>query len=116
MATTDEDKAERKPTERVVLKRETVLVLPPGVDLAQLFAPDTKALKKMGIGPPVEAWIEVARATAPTKATAIEAHAGKAGTPDALQGVFRAPTVTSWKDGVVYEAPPMPLVERSVIE
>lgn len=114
--TTEEQKAERKPTERVVLKHETVLVLPAGTDLATLFAPDTKTLRKMGIGPPIEAWVEVARQTAPTKIAAIEAHAGKPGTADALVGTFRAPTLTSWKDAAVYDAPPAPLVERTVID
>ena len=112
-----EEQAERKPTERVVLKQEAVLLVS-GLDPEKV----DEAIKLLGVKvrkgqPRIQfGWVEVARHLAPTKLAAIEAHAGKAGTADALQGVFRAPTVTAWKDAEVYTAPPAPLVERTTVE
>lgn len=117
--------AERKPTERVILKAEQVLVLPDGFDVAALKGTQAQAeaalmtLAKGGSktrGHVGEAWVEVGRHVASTKTAAIEMHAGKPGTPDAKLGTFRAPTLTAWKDGVRYDAPPLPLVERSAVE
>lgn len=112
--------ADRKPTERVVLQRVVAMRIPDGATEEQVQAamdalyPKAKATERAGaVG---EAWRHVKTVTAPTKSAAIEAHAGKAGTADALVGVFRAPSVTAWKGGVVYSAPPQPLIERSVIE
>lgn len=111
---------ERKPTERIVLRRVVALSIPDGATEEQVQAAVAalypKARKAEVAGAVGEAWQEVARHTASTKIAAIEAYAGKPGTPDAKVGVFRAPTVTSWKDAAVYDAPPLPLVERSVIE
>lgn len=113
----EERKAERVPTERIVLRSVAAIEVPADVtgdQLEQVAA----IFKRKGRakGSVVGAWLEVARVTAPTKLAAIEAHAGKAGTPDALVGTFRAPTVTAWKDAEVYAAPPAPLVERTTVD
>lgn len=113
----DENGKDRKPTERVILRSAKVLVIPDGATPEQIQAAASALYPKGRAKPPmVTAWTEEARVVAATKTAAIEAHAGKPGTPDAKLGVFRAPTLTAWKDATVYAAPPLPLVERSVIE
>lgn len=112
----EERKAERVPTERVVLRHVEVLLLEDvsegaRASIEELIKADRKSKHAV-----TGAWLEVSRRTAPTKLAAIEAHAGKAGTPDALVGTFRAPTVTAWKDAEVYAAPPAPLVERTTVD
>lgn len=115
-----EQDQERRPTERVILKAERVVVLPAGaqpdqiaVAVEALYPKAKRAEREASIA---DAWLEVARHTAATKSAAVEAHAGKPGTPDAKLGTFRAPTLTAWKDAVVHDAPPLPLVQRSVID
>jgi hypothetical protein len=113
---------DRGPTRRVVLKRERTLVLPEGVRVEELVAAkDEKAIMKLlgkpiGKDPYTEAWTVVAVKEGASKTNAIEAHAGKPGTPDALPGTYKAPTVSAWSGGEVYEAPPEPLVERKALE
>lgn len=110
-AQADED---RKPTERVILKRERVLVLPDGVEpgaLDELL----KAVRKHGRIVEAQAWVEVAQ-TSGGKRKAIEAHAGVAGTPSAKPGLYKAPTLTAWKGGREYERPPEPLVQARDID
>lgn len=121
MGTEDQEQlAERKPTERVILREERVLLLP-----GEITAEQQKAIADVlhdgGKGKPkiplvTVAWREVARHIASGKIGAIELHAGKPGTPDALEGVYRAPTVTSWKGAIEYVAPPEPLFERRVVD
>jgi hypothetical protein len=110
----------RAPTERVVLKQERVIVLPFDVAPEQLAAAVEaaypKASRAVREAAVADGWLEVSRQTAASKVAAIEAYAGKPGTADAKLGIFRAPTVTSWKDAVVHSAPPLPLIERQVIE
>lgn len=114
------EEAERKPTERVILQRTLALVVPEKATDEQVRAA-VEALggrprPRSGVSGVVEAWVEVSRVTAVSKTAAIEAHAGKPGTPDAKLGVFRAPSVTSWKGAVAHEAPPAPLVQRTLID
>jgi hypothetical protein len=102
------------------MRAARVIVIPEQIEAEQLAAA-VEVLYPKGKRPEreaavVDAWLEVARVTAPTKVAAIEAHAGKPGTPDARLGVFRAPTLTSWKDAQVYNAPPLPLVERTTVD
>lgn len=111
----ENENGNRRPTERVVLRCERVLVLPDGTTAEQLEEA-AKALKLRGKPVTDEAWIEVGRHVAATKTAAIEAHAGKPGTPDAKVGLYRAPSSTAWKGAVSYSAPPLPLVQRQVIE
>lgn len=116
----EEEKVEkvRAPTERVVLRQVDVLLLEDVSDgarasIEELIKADRKSKHAVAV-----AWLEVSRRSgmALTKLAAIEAHAGKAGTPDALVGTFRAPSLTSWKDAEVYSAPPAPLVERTTVD
>lgn len=118
-AVAEEEAAERKPTERVILERVSVLVIPDGTDpekLGEAIRALTPARGKRAVNQAHEAWVEVSRQTAASKTAAIELYAGKAGTADAKVGVWRAPTVTAWKQAIVYEAPPVPLIERTVID
>jgi hypothetical protein len=115
----EEEAAERRPTERVILERVRVVVLPDAMTPEQQAA--ISAALHAGKGkvrtvPVEEAWREVARKVGSSKRAAIEEYAGKAGTPDAKVGVFRAPSTTAWKGGVENTAPPLPLVESRVIE
>lgn len=118
-AETDE---ERKPTKRIVLRRERVLVLPDGVRVEELVAAkDERELmkllgKKVGTDPYAEGWVVVGEFEGQTKDKAIEAHAGKPGTPDAKVGAYKAPGVAAWAGGALYEAPPAPLVEKKALD
>jgi hypothetical protein len=110
-------------TKRTVLKREQVLVLPAGVDLAAIAsAKDEGALKKLlgGADPrsvkPEEAWVVVGEFEGSTKDQAIRAHAGEPGTPDARQGAYKAPGARAWAGGLLYEAPPQPLVQTRALD
>lgn len=115
-------KVERGPTQRVVLKRERVLVIPfDGNDEADIAARVEAAAKALGPrqGPkPIDAWVVVGEFEADglTKDGAIEMHAGKPGTPDAKQGAYKAPTTSAWAGGALYEAPPAPLVQRKALD
>jgi hypothetical protein len=115
MAENGKAKAPVEPTARVVLKRERVLVLPPELDGEALGKTLVDVAKAVGVRAgslkPVDAWVPVAEATG-SKTHAVEAYAGKAGTAEALPGVYKAPNLSSWRGGEVYEAPPQPLVER----
>lgn len=115
---------DRKPTQRVVLERVRVLVLPDGFDVAKLRGSQKDAeealatLAKGGsktralVG---EAWRECGEFTG-SKKGAIEGYAGKPGTPDAKVGTFKAPTVTAMKGGLKLSAPPQPLVQAEAID
>lgn len=118
----DENGNEARVTRRVVLKRERVLRLPDALTqtqldalLAAVAAVKVAGLPK-GISQPSEAWTVIGVFDGASKEKAIEAHAGKPGTPDAKPGVYKAPGVTAWNGGSVYEAPPAPLVERKPLE
>lgn len=121
-AETEEQAAERKPGERVVLKMDRVIVVPEGVDpeklaeVVKLLFPAERRWQKTPEAALTEAWVVVAKIEAPSKQKAIEAYAGKAGTPDAKQGVFRAPSLMAWKDGIELKAPPAPLVQRTSVD
>lgn len=108
-------------TKRTVLKRERVLVLPDSLTQEQLdaligavAAVKVKGLPT-GIAKPQTAWVVVAAGEG-SKTQAIEQHAGKPGTPDAKQGVYKAPNLSAWRGGEVYGAPPLPLVERRALD
>lgn len=118
----DEETTERGPTRRVVLRRERVIVLPESVDVGAI---DAKALAealgmKSGKVPTalvgLEVWAEVRTVEAASKSKAIEAVAGKPGTPDATPGAYRAPSERAWKGGAVYERPPEPIVQRTLLD
>lgn len=110
----------RDPTRRVVLRRERVLVLPDGLsdEDVQAVLKAVQASKKIGTPSKalMEAWVVVGEFEGASKDKAIEAHAGKAGTPDAKTGAFKAPTAAAWAGGSLYRAPAKPLVEREAIE
>lgn len=117
--TTDEpaEDAPRGPTRRVVLRCERVIVLPGELTDAQLAeiavvlhgAPKgSRRPKKVA---PAEAWVVVDVFEGHSKQNAIEAHAGKPNTPDAIPGTYKAPTTTAWAGGRHYERPPEPKVE-----
>src|SRR5438105_5962535 len=101
--TASEAVAERETGERVILKRERVIVLPEGID-AEHAEPLLKQVRET-VGNRAtkaqltDAWVEVARVTARDKRTAIKQHAGEPNTPDAKPGVYRAPTASSWTGG-----------------
>lgn len=108
---------DRKPTQRVVLRQERVLVISDEVTDEQIG----EAVKALGgrtgrkaVSVPV-AWVECGEFTG-SKKGAIEAYAGKAGTPDAKVGTFKAPTVTAMKGGIKHSAPPLPLVQSEAID
>lgn len=98
-----------KPTERVVLRKMRVIIVPDGATDEQIAAAQ-KALPRNAVC--VQAWEPVKAATG-SKTQAIESYAGKPGTPDAIPGTYKAPNVSSWAGGEVYDAPPKPLVERT---
>jgi hypothetical protein len=123
------EKDDRTPTERVVLKRERVLILPDrdamseaaqaefdkAVKAAQdairkVVRPDPRAAAQL-----TEAWVEVARATG-DKRQAIEAYAGEPDTPTAKPGVYKAPPVRGFAGGRQYDRPPEPKVEAKDID
>lgn len=111
-----QEEQDRRPTERVILQRVQALPIPEGVT-AEAVTEAAKLLKVRGRVPlPLVVWTEVDRKTAATKKAAIEAYAGKAGTPDAKAGEYRAPSLTAWKGGLRLVAPPKPLIEAEVFE
>lgn len=117
--TTAADAVKREVTQRAVLKRERVLVLPEGVELnaeRQKGIANALGLKPTTKLPECEAWVEVGEFAGHSKTAAIEAYAGKPGTPDAKQGAYRAPSLSSWQGGLIYDAPPQPLVQRRELE
>lgn len=124
MAGENEERPERGPTRRVVVRRENVIVLHPDTDIAALTTLLKAANKgtKGDVTAPLrggtvgEAWTVVGEFLGDSKDDAIEAHAGKPGTPDAIVGTYKAPTVRAWAGGSKYVAPPKPLVEREAIE
>lgn len=120
----------RADTKRVVLKRERVIVLPDTVpengkiDLAKLAEAlgmsqaeakrlATTAASGFGSG---TAWVVVGEFAGASKNAAIEAHAGKPGTPDAKPGAYKAPSVSAFAGGLLYERPPEPKVERKALD
>lgn len=114
---------ERGVTKRIVLRRERVIVLPEGVAeevIARLlgsidFGPEKRlkaALTKAG---PTDGWIVVGEFEGADMTRAIELHAGKPGTPDAIPGVYKAPSVRAWTGGEEYVKPPEPKVERKAL-
>lgn len=112
--------APREPTVRTVLRREQVMVLPDGLPDDVLKAAQDmirKAVKPPGTAAMVAAaWIVVAEHEGASKEDAIEAHAGKPGTPDAKVGAYKAPTSKAWAGGMRLVAPEKPLVEKEAID
>jgi hypothetical protein len=109
----------REPTQRVILRCQRVLVLPEDISAEQIetLLNAIKPLKLKGGALAVEeAWQPVGIHEGQSKEDAIESHAGKPGSPDALEGKFKAPTVRAWAGGARYAAPPKPLVERESID
>lgn len=105
-----------KATKRVVLRRERVFVIPDAatqeqIDAAVKAAKDAKLTLHNRL-----AWVEVGEFEGKSKTQAIEAHAGKPGTPDAKPGAYKAPGVSAWNGGALYEAPPQPLVQRKPLD
>jgi hypothetical protein len=112
------EEAERLPTKRMILKRERVIVLPEEIDAAHA-EPLLKVVKetvgKSSAARISEAWIVVDEAEG-TVRSAIEAHAGEPGTPDARPGDYKAPPARGWMGGERYVRPPKPKVERLPLE
>lgn len=103
----------KTPTQRMVLRGERVIVLPESVTDAMV----TEALKTLkGKASVEDAWVPVGVHVGDTKDQAIEAHAGRPGTPDAAPGVYKAPTVKAWAGGLRLVAPPRPLIEKETID
>lgn len=103
------------PTRRVVLKREDVIVLPEGTTVEELLTADKATLQSFLSTHLTKAWVVASEQTG-TKDGAIEAHAGKAGTPDAKPGEYRSVTTRAWSGGLVYERPEAPKVEKRRLE
>lgn len=114
-AETDE---ERKPTRRVVLRLVRGFELPAGMEVTP--EQQKEVAKALGLKvtevPFVEAWAVVGEYEGQTKDNAIEAYAGKPGTPDAKVGDYKAPGAAAWAGGARYKAPPKPLVEKEAID
>lgn len=111
-------------TQRVVVKQERVIVVPAGAAAesveALVKAANTgkqiedehlKALRGVKVG---EAWVELGPAEG-DKPEAIATYAGEKGSPDAVPGLYRAPTQRSWKDGQLYK-PPVQRVDAETVE
>lgn len=64
----------------------------------------------------VEAWTVLGEFEGASKDKAIEAYAGKPGTPDAKPGAYKAPTASAFAGGALYEAPPQPLVTKTALD
>lgn len=118
------DKVEQEEREgsgrRLVLKRERAIVLGPGLtaevekellDLVRSNAGGKKTDHDLK-----EVWLPVGEFEGTSMTRAIEAYAGKPGTPDAKIGAYKAPPVRSWAGGEIYEAPPVPLVQRKALD
>jgi hypothetical protein len=108
----------REPTERMVLRQEKVFIVSGTRDLTPEQTKKLEAaLKAAGIKDSTAhmAWVEVGVFVGASKDAAIEAHAGKPGTPDAKLGTYKAPTVAAFSGGSRYKAPPKPLAERESI-
>ena len=107
---------DKQPTKRVILRRERAIIMPEGLTAEQVAAvlgavSDTKHIKS----PKTEiAWVVVGEQEG-TQREAIEAHAGKPGTPDALPGDYKAPPARGWAGGERYVRPPAPKIEREAL-
>lgn len=105
--------AESVSTKRMVLRRENVLVIPDGLDPKKLADIEAAVKKALGAkGKPTQAWVPLGEFEGSSNTNAIEAYAGKPGTPDAIPGTYKAPSIRSWAGGEVYDKPPLPKVER----
>jgi hypothetical protein len=80
--TPKDDEESTKVTDRVVLEREVVLILPAGGGTPpdKLLAA-WKALGEKGVPQEAEAWVVVGEHAGATKSKAIRAHTGEPGTP-----------------------------------
>lgn len=113
----DADEETAKVTERVVLKREVVLVLPAGAGTP----PDKlleawKALGGRGVPHETEAWVVIGTRVGASKSKAIRTHTGEPGTPDTKPGDFKAPSLRGWRGGERMVAPPKPLFQAQPLE
>lgn len=111
-----ESEETRAPTRRVVLKREHVIIVPDGADPEKVAEAQRVFGASRAKNAPIEAWVVCGEFDGTAKRTAIEAHAGKAGTATAKVGVFKAPGTAAWKGGVEHVAPPQPLIEARAID
>jgi hypothetical protein len=116
-------------TKRVVLRRHRAILLPDSMtdehavaaeakvaeviedESVELAPGDREQLRVVG-----EAWVVIGHFEGKTKTNAIEAHAGKPNTPDAKPGAYKAPGVSAWSGGELYERPPEPKVERKALD
>lgn len=104
---------ERVPTRRTILKRERAIVLPDTLTEEQVATvrkavSDTKYVKS----PQTAAvWMVMGEREGSSKREAIEAFAGKAGTPEALPGDWKAPPASGFSGGRRYEKPSQPKIE-----
>lgn len=111
--------AERVDTKRIVLRRERVIVLPEALTGEAFEKTKADIAKAVGLRAgslkPVVAWVAVGEFEGANMTRAIEAHAGKPGTPDAIPGTYKAPSVRAWAGGEEYVMPPSPKVERKAL-
>lgn len=119
MAETETPKRKRGPLpekgKRVVIREAQAIVLPEGFDADTLKGEAEKALKGLiGKASIRTVWEELGVAEG-DKDVAIAAFAGEKGTPDAKPGLYRAPTLSSWKDGQRYK-PPVQRVDAETVE
>jgi hypothetical protein len=108
---------ERADTRRLVLRREVCIVVPEGVGSVD----EDKLREALGLPKKAKvvtspAWLVVGEFVGDNMTKAIEAHAGKPGTPDAIPGVYKAPSCRAWAGGEEYVKPPEPKVERKALE
>lgn len=114
MAEKPNETPDAKPTKRAVLKREDAIVLPEGTTLESLKELDEAKLRKLLSARLKEVWTVVAVAEGNLR-QAIEAHAGKSGTPDAKPGDYKAPPLRGFLGGETLIRPPEPKVERQAL-
>lgn len=111
-------KDDRTPAKRTILKRERAIIMPDTLSDEQVATilkavSDTKHVKS----PQTEiVWVVKGERDGESKRKAIEAFAGVAGTPEALPGVWKAPTSAAFSGGRVHERPPEPKIEGSDLE
>lgn len=100
----NDGKAKDAPTKRVVIRQARALVLPAmDAETEKTIAKLVKDSAAKG-ATLSDVWVELGKAEG-DKPEAIAKYAGVKGAADAKPGVYRAPTVSSWKDGVRYKDP-----------
>lgn len=114
-----ENEKTSRPTKRMVLRRERVLVLPDTLsegDVDKIMGGVVAAKVLRGAAAKTrDAWVPVGVFEGHSKTNSIEAHAGKPGTTDAKPGDYKAVPESAWSGGERYVKPAEPKVEREAL-